>query len=87
MKIWAKIYNGDRLEKNIIYESELTENPKNYIKDLQEICYRLDISTPVSLPSHYKHFIKFNRIKYLPRDFIEEVDFTSFVMELVIEKK
>ncbi len=87
MKIWAKIYNGDRLEKNIIYESELAESPKNYIKDLQEICYRLDISAPVSLASHYKHFVKFNRIKYLPRDFIEEVDFTSFVMELVIEKK
>lgn len=86
MKIWAKLYNGDKLEKNIIFESELSDNQKNYIKNLQEICYRLDISTPVSLPTHYKHFVKFNRIKYLPRDFIEEVGFTSFVMELVVEK-
>lgn len=87
MKIWGKLYNGDKLVKNLIYESQLVPTPKNYIRDLQEVCYLLDVSTPVSLPTHYRHFVRFNRIKYLPRDFIEDVDFTSLVLELVIDKK
>ena len=81
MKIWAKVMKGDK-----IFESELSLTPSNFQKMLQEISYKLDVATPVSLPTHFKHFERFNRVKYLPRDFIEEVDYTSFVLERVIEK-
>ena len=77
----------DKLLKSIIHDSALVSTPANFKKDLQEICYTMDVSTPVSLPTHYKHFDKFNRIKYIPRDFVEDVDFTSLVLELVVEKK
>ncbi len=87
MKIWAKIYLGDRLQKNVLYESAHTCTQANFLKDIQEICYKMDISTPVCLSSHYTNFVRFNRVKFLPRDFIESVDFTSFVLENVLEKK
>ncbi len=87
MKIWGKLMRGDRMIKDVLYESALVVSPVNFKRDLQEICYKLDTSTPVVLPTHYKHFQRFNRIKFLPRDFVEEVDFTSLVLELVIEKK
>ncbi len=87
MKIWAKVMQGDKIKKDVIYESELALTPSNFQKMLQEIAYRVDIATPISLPSHFKHFERFNRVKYIPRDFIEEADFTSFVLERVVENK
>ncbi len=86
MKIWAKVMKGDKILRDVIYESDLTLTPSNFQRTLQEISYKLDVATPVTLPTHYKHFERFNRVKYLPRDFIEEVDYTSFVLERVIEK-
>lgn len=87
MKIWAKVMQSDKIKTDIIYESELALTPSNYQKMLQEMAYKLDIATPISLPSHFKHFEKFNRVKYIPRDFIEETNFTSFVLERVVENK
>lgn len=86
MKIWAKVMKGDKILRNVIYESELSLTPSNFTRMLQDISYKVDVATPVTLPTHFKHFEKFNRVKYLPRDFIEEVEFTSFVLERVIEK-
>lgn len=87
MKIWAKVMNGDKILKDVVYERELTLTPSNFQRMLQDIAYQLDVATPVSLPTHFKHFEKFNRAKYLPRDFIEETDFTALVLERVVEKK
>ncbi len=87
MKIWAKVMNGDKILRDVVYERDLILTPQNFVKMLQEMSYQLDLSTPVTLPTHYKHFEKFNRVKYIPRDFVEEVDFTSFVLERVVEKK
>lgn len=87
MKIWAKVMQSDKIKRDVIYESELALTPSNYQKMLQEMAYKLDIATPISLPSHFKHFEKFNRVKYIPRDFIEETDFSSFVLERVVENK
>lgn len=86
MKIWAKVMKGDKILRDVIYENDLALTPSNFQRTLQEISYKLDVATPVTLPTHYKHFERFNRVKYLPRDFIEEVDYTSFVLERVIEK-
>ena len=55
--------------------------------DKQAVSYAADVSTPVILPAHYERFERFNRVKFLPSDFIEEVDFTSFVLERVKEDK
>lgn len=86
MKIWAKVMRNDKILRDVIYERDLALSPSNFQKMLQEIAYKVDIATPITLPSHYKHFEKFNRVKYLPRDFIEEVEFTAFVVERVVEK-
>lgn len=87
MKVWAKVMNGDKLVKDIIFEGEYTLKASDFQSMLQEIAYRLDIATPVTLESHIKHFAQFNRTKYLPRDFVEEVDFTAFILERVLDDK
>ncbi len=85
MKIWAMVYRGDKIIKDALYEFDGQLAPKSYTAALQEIAYLLDIATPVSLPVHLDQLKRFNRVKYLPRDFIEEVDFTSVALELVKE--
>ena len=48
MKIWAKVMVGDKIKKDVIYESELSLTPSNFQKMLQEIAYLVDIATPIS---------------------------------------
>lgn len=79
--------NGDKMLKSVLHDSPRVCSPQNFQKDLQDICYTMDVSTPVTLPTHFKHFQKFNRVKYIPRDFVEEVDFTALILEFVVDKK
>ena len=87
MKIWAKLMVKDKILRDIIYEDDSEVKLKAFVKALQEIAYRLDIATPVVIPTHFRHFEKFNRVKFLPRDFVEEVDYDCLILERVVERK
>lgn len=56
MKIWAKVMKGDKILRDVIYESELSLTPSNFTRMLQDISYKVDVATPVTLPTHFKHF-------------------------------
>lgn len=83
MKLWAKIVDGDHLRANIVVRSASSLTQENYESLLADICQQLDLSTPVTLPSHFNHLRRFNIVEYKPRDFIEPVDFTKFTIENV----
>jgi len=85
--VWAKVMRGDKILRDAIYDDGSSLSEAAFHALLQEISYRLDIAVPVTLAYHFKHFEKFNRIKYLPRDFIEEVDFDAFIVERVLDEK
>jgi len=87
MKVWAKIMRGDKILRDVVYEDELSLSEEDFRTLLQELAYRLDISAPVSLPTHLRHFERFNRAKYIQRDFIEDVDFDCFLVERIVEDK
>ncbi len=81
MKLWAKTIKEEKLLKNLVMENKLPLNLDNYESFLMEICNKMDISTPVTLPTHYKYLDCFNIVKYLPRDFVDRVDFDFFTIE------
>lgn len=87
MKIWAKVMRADKILRDVLYEGEHPAGAKGFREAVQAVSYAADVSTPVILPAHYERFERFNRVKFLPSDFIEEVDFTSFVLEKVKEDK
>lgn len=87
MKIWAKVMRGDKILRDVLYEGEHPSTPSGFRDAVQNVAYRADVSTPVILPAHYERFDRFNRVKFLPSDFIEEVEFTAFVLERVKEDK
>lgn len=87
MKIWAKVMRGDKILRDVMYEGEHKPTFAGFREAVQNTAYRADVSTPVLLPAHFERFDRFNRVKFLPSDFIEEVDFTAFVIERVKEDK
>lgn len=88
MRIWAKIIEKDTIvAKDTVYETDRALTYGNLEETLREICYTLDISTPVLIKSNFMHFKRFNNLKFYPSDFIDPVDFRYFEIENVVEKK
>jgi len=87
MKVWAKIMNEDKILKDIIFEGDYSLTSKDFNAMVQEITYKLDFFTPIILDTHIKRFAQFNRVKFLPRDFVDGEGFTSFVLERVLDEK
>ena len=81
MKVWAKVMRGDKILRDVIYEGEHKPSFGGFREAVQSVAYLADVSTPVLLPAHYERFEHFNRVKFVPSDFIEEVDFTAFILE------
>ena len=87
MKVWAKVMRGDKILRDLIYEADLSLTQSGFQTLMQEVSYGLDIATPVILATHLKHLEKFNRVKFLDRDFIEDVDFDLLIVERVLDDK
>ena len=83
MKLWAKIIDGEHLRANLIVRNADPLERDAYESFLAEICDRLDLSTPITLPTHFQHLRRFNIVEYKPRDFVEPVEFTKFTLENV----
>lgn len=89
MKVWIKVMDKDKIRKDVLLEYADTKyfTLPEFKKMMQDNSPKLDISTPVILKNHYNHFMKFNRVKFLPRDFIEPVDYSYVVVEVGFDKK
>ena len=80
-RIWAKVYEEDRIAKQITYENGEKFTYSNFFSYLAEICDKLDIPTPVLLKTHIFNYAKFNHVVFRPRDFMESVEFEKLVLE------
>ena len=87
MKVWAKVMKGDKIMRDVVYENDVPLTQSGFQSLMQELSYKLDIATPVILVNHLKHLERFNRVKFLARDFIEDVDFDLLIVERVLDEK
>ena len=84
-RIWAKIIKEGKIVRQFVYEN--TEEKLTYshfLNYLFDICRELDCPTPVLLKTHIFNFAKFNHVRFLPRDFVEEVDFDYLLLENLV---
>lgn len=81
MKIWARLVSDDKIQKDMLYSSPLKLTKANYELWLRDICHALDIPNPVLLDHHYKNFVNFHNSKFKQDDFIESLDYDSFIVE------
>ncbi len=87
MKVWAKVMKEDKILRDVVYEDDVPLTQSGFQLLMQELSYKLDIATPVILVNHLKHLERFNRVKFLARDFIEDVDFDLLIVERVLDEK
>ena len=78
---------GDKILRDVVYENDVPLTQSGFQSLMQELSYKLDIATPVILVNHLKHLERFNRVKFLARDFIEDVDFDLLIVERVLDEK
>lgn len=81
IRIWAKTVKNNKIKKSYVYESIDNFNVETFYVHLQEICHAMDIPTPVLLKYHIECYLKFNNCKFLPRDFVESINFDKLEIE------
>ena len=80
-RIWAKTVRGDKITRDYMYTLGDSFDESKLFEYVSDITRALDIPTPIILNSHTYNFVHFNVAKFLPREFVEEVDFDYFIIE------
>lgn len=81
IRIWAKTVKNDKITRSYIYESIDNFNEDKFYLHIQKMCHEIDIPTPAILKAHVTNYMDFNNATFLPRDFVESIDFDKFIIE------
>lgn len=81
IRIWARTMKDNKITRSYIYESIDNFSENNFFKHIERMCHEIDIPTPAILKNHINNYVDFNNAMFLPRDFIESIDFDSFIIE------
>ena len=87
MKIWYKTISGEKITNSEIREFDGVLTEQSFLVQLRDVCDKFNVSTPVLLKTHFKHFISFNVLHFKPADFVESVEFDKMDVEIVRDKK
>ena len=80
IKIWGKVISNEKIvkSKTIKVDTETT----TFFDMLANLSHSLNIPTPVLLDKHAYDFNVFGICTFKPDDFIEEVVFDKFILEI-----
>jgi len=81
LKIWAKTQLEEKITRDLMYTKDENFDEDRFVDYLMEICYKLDIPTPLILKTHTNHFREFNVVRFKAVDFVEPIDFAVLVLE------
>lgn len=81
MRIWAKLMTDGHIKKQYVYENPERLTYSHFFEYLTEICYALDIPTPVLTKTHIFNFAKFNHVKFVKSDFVESLGYGFLMLE------
>jgi len=89
MKLWGTIRRDNRIIQDATEEISAATPAEvgDWDEAIGALCRRLDLSRPVLLKKHIRDFKEFSRAVFKGEDFMEDVDFDRFEIELFIEKK
>lgn len=83
LKLWVQIITDNKIQKNFIYSSDKSYDRDEFFYHLVEIASVLEIATPILTKSHFYNFEEFNNMRFIQRDFIEQIDFDRLLIENV----
>ena len=81
MKIWARLMIDGKNVKDTLYQDNKSLTYESYENMLLNIADLLDISSPVTMTIHFKHFKEFNIHRFKPDDFVESFEYDSMEIE------
>lgn len=81
IRIWARTMKDNKISRSYIYESIDNFSEDKFFMHIEKMCHEIDIPTPMVLKNHINNYVEFNNALFLPRDFIESIDFDSFIIE------
>lgn len=81
VKIWAKILKKDKIIKSYVYEKDGTMDYSEFFNIVSEICYKLDVPTPVIIKHHIFNYAKYNFVTFKQADFVEQFSYDKLVLE------
>lgn len=77
-KMWAKIMKENRIKKDCVIEVD--KNTTLY-DNLKEVCYILNLETPIILKKHKFEIIDYNITRFRKSDFVDSIDFDYLQIE------
>ncbi len=81
VKLWFKVLTDNKIQKQFVFESEEKFTYSHFADYIAAGANALDESTPVIIKNHIMNFAKYNNVKFLPSDFLEQVKFDKMVVE------
>lgn len=75
IKIWIKTIEDNKVKRSKTMKILETYSRENLEYAIRNCLAAMDIPAPVFLDCHFGNFEKFKTAKFLPRDFVETVDF------------
>lgn len=86
MRIWAKIFTGNKLIRDITIEdnSEETRTHKVY-GALEKACLEFNLEKPIWLDVNIKDFKRTAKARFTKDSFIENIDFDFLELQVIDE--
>lgn len=81
IRIWAKVMLDNKIIKQCVFEKYETMDYSQFFEYTREICETLDIPTPVIIKTHLFNYAKYNTVKFIKSDFVENVEFDKLIFE------
>lgn len=72
---------GDKITRSYMHTLDGPFDEDKLFTYVCEITHAMDIPTPIILNSHVYNFVHFNVAKFLPSEFVDDVDFDFFTLE------
>lgn len=91
MRLWGKIFenniklNEALVDININKPSQLKSNEELLISKITELTHELDLEMPVFIKKHRNDLFQYGRTTFYPSDFMENVSFDKFIIEIIID--
>lgn len=83
VKLWARTVKDNKTIQKLDFKKDENMQWADFYGYVREICHEMDLPTPVIVKTHLFNFAKFNYVRFLKRDFLENVDFDYLMIENV----
>lgn len=85
-RLWARIFQDNRIQKDLVVCRPGTENRTRKIFDaLQEVCLSFDLPEPIWLDGNIRDFRRHSHTRFGQDSFLEAIDFDYLEIRIIEE--